>query len=227
MNNNLRAEPRPDKTGKVVTRHVRDSPKVPAASRAKLAGARPTVAKTTNPYLTHFSDFDPKAAPREGYEIPTKTETRDGTVKTTRGSKYSGSRDIADIKKDVEVDLKEAVEAGYLPAGIKVRLKTGRAARVQSMSANIEGLPDNVIYSGEKNHWGGPAYSELAEVVQQRVSDIVGAYDSSYTDYQSDGGGCVYYSGAAIVDAEQADYALQQAAERRRAREAKIEASLA
>lgn len=226
MNNNLRAEQRPDKTGKVVTRHVRDAPNIPAASRTKLAGAKPTLAKPTNPHLKHFSEFDTSAAPREGYEVPTKTETRDGTVKTTRGSKYNGMRDIADIKKDVESDLKEAVAAGYLPDGIKIRLKTARAARVQSMSANIEGLPDSVIYSGEKNAWGGPAYSEMAEVVQSRVSAIIGAYDSSYTDYQSDGGGCVYYSGAAIVDAEQAEYALQQAAERRRAREAKIEASL-
>lgn len=224
---NLRAEQRPDVTGKIVTRHVRDTPKSSTATTAKLTSAKPTVAKTPNPYRQHFTEFDPSAAPRDGYEVPTTKVTQDGTTRTEVGSKYSGLRDVSEIKKSVESDLKEAVDAGYLPDGLKIRLRTSRAARVQSLAARIEGMPDSMIYTaGEKTNWGGPSPSPLAETIQSRVNSIVGAYDSSYSDWQSDGGGNVYYYSASIVDEEQKEWELQQAADKRRAREQRIEQGL-
>lgn len=216
-----------DVTGKLVTRHVREAKGTPAASRAKLMGAKPTAAKPA-PFKKHFSEFDPHAPFRNDYTPPTSEDTHEGMTRSTVGSKYKGMRDVADIKKDVVNDLKEAVDAGYLPDGLKVRLRTSRAARVQSLAAQVDGLPDSLIYvPGEKNKWGGPQPSELANVIQDRVNNIVGAYDSSYTDYQSDGGGNVYYFTTSIIDEEQREWELQQAADRRRARELKIEQSLA
>src|SRR5450830_616951 len=76
------------------------------------------------------------------FTSPTGEVTHQGTngpvvYTTVQGSKYTGTRDVAAVAKDVRTDLKDAVTAGYLPDDVTFAVTCSKYAGGQAMQVDV------------------------------------------------------------------------------------------
>lgn len=231
---NLNSEVRADRNGKLVTRHVRtDKGSGSVARTAALSGAVPSLGTTKKvSYKKDFSEFSFSKAPRKGY-VPATVEKiveGDGWSKTEEtGSKYTGYTRTAEVAKSLREDLKEAVEAGYLPDGVKYSVKASNASMTQDLTISVTGLPDSMIYNGiGKNRWGDDVrlLSDFTQELNSRLETMVNSYNHVVRNSMHDDYRYMYYSYVKIRDEEEVRWAAEQAELKRRAREDRIQKNL-
>lgn len=122
------------------------------------------------------------------------------------GSKYAGYRDVAEIARDVRVDLKAAQKAGYLPADVKISVRSEKFSMGQTMRLEVKGLGDEDLYQPKSDldmSWErrNTAY---AREVRDRVEAIAKAYDQTDSESQTDYHHGTYFCFVELVDAERA-----------------------
>lgn len=161
--------------------------------------------------------FDPPTG--EASEIGT------GTVvyTTTTGSKYTGFRPVAEVAKDIRMDLKDAVDAGYLPDGLDFRVNCDKAfAGGQALSVTVRGMTDKKLFRDDPVSWdGGRRYSATTGETLQRVEAIAGAYSEDITEPQTDYANVMYYSRVHLETESDAQWRINFAAEQKAKRKAK------
>jgi hypothetical protein len=232
MNNNLTAELRPDKTGKMVTRHVRtDRGTVPAGRTKALSGAAPSAGSAKkNTFKKTFTEFSFADAPREDYVPASVEKTVDGWKSTSVGSNYSGSyQRTVEVAKCLREDLKEAIDAGYLPDGLKYGVKASSASMTQDLTVSVSGLPDSMIYSGvgtDRHGFERMQLTDFAQKLTERLETMVNSYNNETRDSGNDYYHHSFYSYVELKDEKSVQWAAEEAARKKRAREAAIEKNL-
>jgi hypothetical protein len=229
---NLTSELRPDINGKMVTRHVRTDKGAGAAGRAaSLKGAAPSLGTqkkvTFKKNWTSFSFEDAYSEDYEPASIEKAMEPNGGGSDT--GSKYSGYERTTELAKKLREDIKEAIAAGYLPDGPKYSVKAGSAANVQDLRITVTGLPDSKIYNGmSKDIWGGDVrnLSSFTEGLNSRLETMVNAYNRETSSNGYDDSRPMYYGYVHVKDEATVQWAADQAAQKRRAREDSIQKNL-
>lgn len=230
---NLNAEVRADRNGKLVTRHVKADQGIGAAGRAaSLTNAAPALggAKKTS-FKKNWSDFDFKAPYSEDYS-PASSETTvsdDGSRATVTGSNYTGYQRTTEVAKKLREDIKEAISAGYLPDGPRYNVRASSAANTQDLSVVVTGLPDAKIYDGvTTNQWGDTVrkLSDFTEGLNSRLETMVNSYNKETREYYSDSRH-MYYGYVNVKDEKEVQWAADQAAKKRRAREDAIQKNVA
>ncbi len=137
---------------------------------------------------------------KDGY-VPPVADVRQGygQGKLTTGSKYTGYRNASEICKDIRADLKEATEAGYLPAGLSYSVTNEKYAGGQSVRVSIQGVSDaDREHPTEVDRWDRPKNRAEADELQSRVEAIMDAYNRSDIDSMSDYFNISYHSRAEI-----------------------------
>lgn len=225
MASNLQPEKRTDKNGHAVTRHVKEPQAAPGARG--LAGVRPPAPARAG-YRRGYAVFDFGAEPAEGYEAPTRTTTRSDGRDTYVGSKYGpdSPRRGTEIAKAVREDIKEAVEAGWLPAGLKYSVSSKKAVRVQDVHVAVTGLPDEMIHAPEPNEYGKIELAPFAAELASRLDLLVEAYNKRSSGSLGEQPYRLYYSGVELKDAAVLSYEAEEAERRRLAREERVQEGL-
>lgn len=235
MNNNLTAEVRPDKTGKMVTRHVRtDKGAAPAGRAASLSKAAPSLGTAKKKsFKKNWNEFSFDDAYRDDYVPATVEKVVEGDQwagkSTSTGSKYSGYQRTAEIAKSLREDIKEAVAAGYLPDGPRYNVKASSASMTQDLVVSVVGLPDSRIYGGVgTDRWGDEKrlYSDFTEKLNERLEIMVNSYNRQVRDSGNDDHRTMYWGYVDVKDEAAVQWAADQAARKRRAREEAIEKNL-
>ena len=132
---------------------------------------------------------------------------------TVTCSKYTGWRDVAEVAKDVRTDLKDAVDAGYLPDGLRFGVTVSKYAGGQSLRVSIRGMSDEDIFSNDETSWGsGRQFSQATIETRTRVEAIAGAYTKDTTDYQTDYFDVMYYTHVDVEDEPRAAFRVTEAA---------------
>lgn len=70
---------------------------------------------------------------------------RGPTYTTVQGDKFETGRDIADVAKLVRADIKAAIAAGTLPAGIKCGVRIERYSMGRSLHLSVSACPIMVV----------------------------------------------------------------------------------
>lgn len=162
----------------------------------------------------------PGGSLKEGYRPQLATHQAgymDGTL--TTGAKYSGYRDATEICKDIRADLKAAVEANYLPAGLKYAVKNHKYSGGQSISVTIQGVTDeDRLDPTELDHNG--QYKEMPEAreLQERVEAITNAYNRTDRGNNYDYANVAYWGSARIETDRDRQFREDEAARRKTAR---------
>lgn len=232
MNNNLTAELRPDKTGKMVTRHVRtDKGSTPAGRTKSLSGAAPSLGSgKKNSFKKKFTEFSFNDAPREDYVPASVEKTVEGWKSTSVGSNYSGSyQRTVDIAKSLREDLKEAIDAGYLPDGLKYGVKASSASMTQDLTVSVSGLPDSMIYGGigtDPYGFERMQPTDFAKTLTERLETMVNSYNSETRDSGNDYYHHMFYGYVELKDEKSVQWDKDEAARKKRVREEAIQKNL-
>jgi len=127
---------------------------------------------------------------------------------TVYGSKYDSSLDIAVIAKLVRADIKAAIKAGELPAGIKVGVTISRFAGGRSLDAKIKAMPGHVLnparvkWEADNPHaypGGAPSrHSAAAKGAVEKIKAIVDAYNYDGSDLMTDYFHVNFYGGVEV-----------------------------
>lgn len=156
----------------------------------------------------------------EGYRPPLATHQAgymDGTL--TTGEKYTGYRDATEICKDIRTDLKAAVAANYLPAGLKYAVKNHKYAGGQSISVTIQGVPDiDRLDPTELDHNGQNKQMPEAKDLQERVEVITNAYNRTDRGNNYDYANVAYWGRASIETDRDREFRESEATRRQAAR---------
>lgn len=223
---NLTAEQRVDKNGKIVTRHIRQQS--PLAQHSALSASRPSLgASKPKSYKKSLDQFDIHAPHSPDYVAPTSKEVKDGSGVTITGSKHGANMrmPLADIAKGIRNDFKEAIDSGYLP-DLKYSVRIARASMMQSVSIEVDGIPNSELYGpSEPDQWGfmKRPLTDTAEVILERVELIADAYNSTNRPNDMDSHiHNTYWLSCGAMDDESRDMRAQQTAKKRRAREDKM-----
>jgi hypothetical protein len=151
------------------------------------------------------------------FTSPTGEVTHQGTngpvvYTTVQGSKYTGTRDVAAVAKDVRTDLKDAVTAGYLPDDVTFAVTCSKYAGGQAMQVDIRGLADTDIYQNDPTSQFGQRYSAEANELRSRVEGIAGAHTRDTTDVQTDYFHVMYYTHVSIENEQGAEFRAKEKA---------------
>ncbi|MCU6479044.1 hypothetical protein [Arthrobacter sp. A2-55] len=163
------------------------------------------------------TDAHPGGRLKDGY-MPPLPEHGPGygqSIKVT-GGKYTGFRDAAAIAKDVRADLKEAVAANYLPAGLGYSVTSERFAGGQAVRVSIRGVPDSDRLDPEApDRWGSPGMRPEAKELIERVTAITNAYNNQDVDSMSDYCNVTYYDHVDIESESTREWREREAAQRK------------
>lgn len=157
------------------------------------------------------------------YDVPTFSQ-EDGSSNNyypaTTGSKFTKYRDIKDIAKDIRADLAEAQAKNYLPKGVKFAVEIDRGSWVSKVTVEIRGVPDEKIFTKEKDNWGHSVERQTADAreITNRVEGITQAYNQSRTKSQVDHFQETYYSQISYETSRGLKYRLEEAAEAKKKR---------
>jgi len=108
------------------------------------------------------------------------------------GSKYIQGQDVAEIAKALRVDIREAVRAGELPAGLKASVTISRFSMGCSLSVNVTALPAGFpVLAGDPEcpHAKAP---ETCALLKQ-LEGLVDAYRRDDSDSSVDYFSCNFY----------------------------------
>lgn len=111
------------------------------------------------------------------------------------GSKYKAENSASDIKKGITGDLKEALEAGYLPSGSEVKTRVSTVGGVPRATVEVVSLGYIEPYQDAENDiWLYSEVSPQAQVARERILAIANQYAHSNSDNIGE-----YYSTNLIV----------------------------
>ena len=125
---------------------------------------------------------------------------------THYGNKYDEALGTTEIAKRIRADIKAAVKAGTLPAGIKVSVRTRHFAGGSSIDLDITAFPENTLNLAEVAageiaplmlHRFGLYTSEAARALSE-LEAIMGAYNFDGSDTQTDYFHVKFYGHAGI-----------------------------
>ena len=147
------------------------------------------------------------------YDVPAASSP---SSEATVGSKYSGYQDVTEIAKKLRKDFKEAQEAGYLPAELKISVVGDKYSGGQALNISIQNVKDADIQN-DADRYG---YNAKGKELESRVRTVADAYNSrsrfSPLDEHSQS---LYFSRVTIEDENSRTSRLKgvQAAKRQRA----------
>jgi len=115
----------------------------------------------------------------------------------TRGEKYEPSLDVKEIAKRIRADIAKAIEAGELPAGVKVSVRIERYSMGQSLDVRVTALPAGFAILNPARVWAEKAKLDVSDWPRENLTEqaaaivatlkaIHDAYNRDNSDIQSD-----------------------------------------
>lgn len=116
----------------------------------------------------------------------------------TASAGHFGTRDVVSVAGDVRGDLRDAVRAGYLPAGLTFSVRCSTPADGRAMDVAIRGLSDEQVWGPDRFADFRRQYTESARLVRERVAAIANNYNPPDASTEADHRRGVYYVHVAL-----------------------------